>query len=107
MPVNLIILIIVLSLVVYRVGRFIVLDSLIEGTRESVQRWLGNRSHRWWHKLLELLGCPYCITIWVSAATCFAYRVFVESFAVPVFVWLAVAALSLVWWRYIDWEEDD
>lgn len=107
MSVNYLIFVIVLSLVVYRVARFIVLDSLIDGTRENITVWLGHRSHRWWHKLLELIGCPFCVTIWISAFTLIAYRIFVDDFPIPVFTWLAVAAGALIPWRIIDWEEDD
>lgn len=103
---DLLVLIVILSLVNYRVARWIVLDTMIDGTRTTAFQWLANRERLFWHKLLELLGCPYCITVWTSAAACFATRLFVGPFPMPVFVWLAVAAGSLIPWRYVDWEDD-
>lgn len=105
MSLNELVMIVVLSAVVYRVGRFLVLDTMIEGTRDRIFGWLAHRERFFWHKLLDLLGCPYCITVWVAAGACLAWRLFVGDFAAPVFVWLAVSAGSLVFWNYIDSED--
>jgi hypothetical protein len=104
MQVSDLILVVILSAVTYRVGRFIALDSMFEGTRERVYAWLLGHDRFIWHKIAELLGCPYCITVWVAAATCFAYRVAVEPFAAPVFVWLAVSTGALIFWAIVDSE---
>jgi hypothetical protein len=103
---DLLILIIILSLVVYRLGRFVVLDTMFEGTRDKVLGWMHRRDRFFWHKLAELLGCPYCITVWIAAGACLAWRWFVAPFPAPVFVWLAVAAGSLMAWRVVDSERD-
>ena len=99
-------LIVILSLVVYRVARFIVLDTLVEVTRSKAYMWLLSRERPIFHKIHELLSCPYCITIWVSAATVLTYDIAVDPMPMPVFVWLAVAAGSLIPWRIIDWDDD-
>jgi hypothetical protein len=100
-----IVLLIVLSAVSYRVSRFLLLDSLIDETRNSVLEWLEMHPNRFTLKLLELLGCPYCVTIWVSAATVGVTALFVEDpIPMPVWTWLATATGSLVFWRWIDSE---
>lgn len=100
---SLIELIIVLSLVTYRVTRFFILDSLIEVTRDRVYVWLETHPNRFTMKLIELIRCPYCMTIWVAAGAVVIIDVFTDqSVPMPVFAWLAVAAASLVWWRIID-----
>jgi hypothetical protein len=101
---DLLILIVVLSLVTYRLGRFVVLDSMFEGTRDKTLGWMHRRGNFFWVKTAELLGCPYCITVWLAAGACLAWRVFVESYPAPVFVWLAVSAGSLMAWRVVDSE---
>jgi len=106
MSVNMLIMIIVLSLVVYRVGRFVVLDSMFEQTRDKTLGWMHHRRTFGWVKLAELLGCPYCITVWIAAGACLAWRWFVEPFPAPVFVWLAVSAGSLICWKIVDSERD-
>lgn len=102
MQVSTLIMIIVLSATVYRISRFIVLDTMFEGTRAQVFGRLAMSERFIWHKIAELLGCPYCITVWISAASCVAWRIFVGPFEAPVFVWLAVSTGSLLFWRAID-----
>jgi hypothetical protein len=93
-----------LSMVVYRVGRFIVLDTLIEEVRDKSYEWLEKRSSMFWRKIMELIGCPWCITIWVAAATVAVADGFI-SVPLPFFTWLATATGSLVWWAIIDSED--
>ncbi len=97
---------ILLSLVVYRVSRFIVLDTLIDGTRQKVEDWLmEHRSRLVFRKLYELIGCPYCVTIWVSLfAVLFSYRL-LESVPLPVFTWLAGSSGALLVWAIVDSDE--
>jgi hypothetical protein len=108
---SLALLIIVWSLVVYRVARFVILDELIAEPRD----WVMDRLERakpdrlvpaWKQKLAILLGCPYCVTPWIAAATLVAHRLFVGSFAIPVWCWLAVAAGAVIVYRYVDTEDD-
>jgi hypothetical protein len=78
---------------------------MIEGTRDRIFGWMHHRQSFFWQKVVELLGCPYCITVWVAAAACIAWRLLVEPFPAPVFVWLAVSAGSLIVWRIVDSEQ--
>lgn len=93
-----------LSATVYRIGRFIVLDTLIDEVRDKVYEWLELRGTKFWMKILELLGCPWCITIWVAAAVVAVTDIYI-SVPLPVFVWLGSAAGSLVFWAIIDSED--
>jgi hypothetical protein len=102
---ELLILIVVLGLVTYRVSRFIVLDTLWESWRDRLHAWLMSKPALWRIKLHELLGCPFCVTIWVSAGACLLTRWFVGSFAMPVWAWLGAATFALVVWEYVDAEE--
>jgi len=104
---NYLVLVIVLSAVTYRVARFVVLDTLVENQRFKVYAWLLNHEHWFFHKIHELLSCPYCITIWISGFVVGAYMIFVGSMPMPVFTWLAVATGSLLYWRAIDYEQDN
>lgn len=97
---------VILGAVTYRVARFIVLDTLIDGTRDKAQGWLEARIDKLaWRKLLELSGCPWCITVWVAGAATLATRIFVGSFPMPVWVWLGAATWGLVFWKIIDSED--
>lgn len=99
-------LIIILGLVTYRVSRFLVLDTLIDEIRDRVIGWLEPRQHRLgWRKLLDLLGCPYCITVWVAAGAVAAHHFIVDPVPMPVWTWLGVATVSLAVWAVIDNEE--
>jgi hypothetical protein len=102
---QLLILIVILGLVTYRVSRFIILDTLIEGWRDVFHSWLLSKPKLWRVKLEELLGCPFCVSIWVSAGACLLTRWLVGSFAMPVWVWLGAATVALVVWEIIDAEE--
>jgi hypothetical protein len=100
-------LLVVLSAVSYRTGRFIALDTLIDGTRTRVLSWLvKSNAHGfrplWKEKLAELIGCPYCITIWTSGATTALTWSIVPSMPLPLFTWLAAATGALVLWSVID-----
>jgi hypothetical protein len=98
---------IVLSAVTYRVARFIVLDTLVDVPRDKVHGWLELHPNALSRKVLELLGCPWCITIWVSAATVVVHDAVVsDGVAVPVWTWLTVAVGSLLLWHVLDSEPD-
>lgn len=96
---------VILGAVTYRVGRFIVLDTMIDGTRDKFIGWLEARSNKLaYAKIMELFGCPFCITVWVAAGAVFTTRIFAGSFPMPIWVWLATAATALVFWRVVDSE---
>ena len=100
-----IVLLIVLSAVTYRVSRFIILDTLIDEPRNWVMDKLEMRPNLLTSKLIDLLGCPYCITIWVSAAVVAITSAVGYDMPLPVWSWLAVASGALVVWNLVDSED--
>jgi hypothetical protein len=102
MSVSDLILLVVLSAVSYRVGRFIALDTLIDNPRARLLLWLGDRGAAC-RKIAELIGCAYCVTIWTSAGAVAITTLFVDV-RFPVWVWLASATGALVFWSIIDSE---
>lgn len=98
------VLVIILSAVVYRLARFLVLDTLIDEPRNCVLAWLERRPTLFWSKILDLLGCPWCITIWVSAAVVAATDIYGISVPLPLWTWLATATGSLIFWNILDSE---
>jgi hypothetical protein len=121
--VNPFLLLILCSAVTYRVSRFIVLDTMIEGTRDSfiakLTTWpdstgrtrVINRDEAtyeliplWRRKIVELVGCPWCVTIWVGAAVTLLTHFIVEPVPAPILWWLTISSLALVLWAIIDAE---
>lgn len=60
----------------YRITRLIVSDTIIKKTRIRVQWWFeshyekkygGTDDDNWNSKIAYLLGCPWCMSIWVGA----------------------------------------
>lgn len=94
---------VLLGLVVYRVTRFAILDSLIEAPRDRVHAWLLTRDKAGWRKLQELLACPFCLTIWIAAGAVAITDGF-TSVPLPVWVWLGSATVALLVWAQIDTE---
>jgi hypothetical protein len=93
---------VLIGAVAYRVGRFIVLDTMFEGTRDRLVGVLEARSHKlFFEKALELVRCPYCITVWTSGAVC-ATVYSVSTLPFPVLVWGVSSAVALVFWRVVD-----
>jgi len=119
MPLSWLVTWIALSACVYRVTRFIIRDTLIEGVRDKFLRWLlpppsftfdmnvgvmpeMPKAPAWWRtKLHELLTCPYCVGIWVSAVGTAITDAFI-SVPLPVFMWVAASTGSLAFWRYVE-----
>lgn len=101
--------IIVLSLVTYRVTRFLIEDSLIAAPRFHLKRWIsGNEAGiklfntpKWRAKLIELSECPYCISVWVAlAATLISSAA--ASVPQPVWVWLATCGGTMMVWTFVE-----
>jgi Protein of unknown function (DUF1360) len=102
---ELLITVIIAGLVVYRVTRFVILDSMIEGTRDWIEgKLIGDKPNLIRDKLDDLFHCPYCLSVWISAAT-IAVADRYRSVPLPVFAWLATAAACMVVWTIV--EDDD
>lgn len=94
---------VLLSLACYRVTRFIVSDTIIDGFRIWLHTViLGKKPKTWREKLQELISCPFCISVWIAAGLVVVTDLFVDSFPLPVFQWLAIAAGALVIWRIVE-----
>lgn len=96
-------LVLLLGLAVARATRLYRDDSMTEGLRERVTGWLDyhgtadrHRPRRWRHGfdwLSEMLGCPWCLSGWLSIlAVVVVDSATSRSVPVPFLSWLAV------WW---------
>lgn len=109
-------LLVVLSLVSYRVTRLIVLDHLFDGARETVvAKWIlrcGDMAYLpfaladetrplWRRKLATLLTCQFCSSAYVSAGAVTITDAY-TSVPLPVWAWLAVWSGGLLAWRIIE-----
>lgn len=117
--------IVVLSLVTYRCTRFIIDDALIDAQRCWVQKKIAGRqgsevgpprgsfpicgkliyvvpTAAWRAKLLELLDCPYCVSVWVALGSVMSARLAGPGVPQPFWVWLATAGGTMFWWKLIE-----
>lgn len=100
----------------WRITRFLVLDDLIGGTRSKLVDALERRpapgqvdydedkaKNLLTYKLWLLITCPWCVGIYVSAGVLVTARIFcLDSIPMPIFTWLAIAALQLIPYNYLD-----
>jgi hypothetical protein len=96
--------VVILGLVVYRVTRFFLKDSMIEEPRTWFYgKLVGDMEKQsWWRdKLYELLDCPYCFSVWVSAGGTIVMMQF-RSVPLPVYVWLCGSTVALVIWHFLE-----
>lgn len=98
---------VILTAATYRIARFVLLDDLINGTRDKFYVWLAEPEKLNLVKLkgTELFSCPYCITVWIAAAVVAFWSLVVHDEWIGwsfLLVWPAVSAGSLVWWTVID-----
>lgn len=101
----------------WRITRFLVADDLIGGTRDKAINALERRPRPdepgydedkarnfLAFKLWLLITCPWCVGIYVSAGVLIGYRIFVDDVPMPIYTWLAIAALQLIPYNYLDGE---
>lgn len=90
----------------YRFGRFIVLDSMFEGTRDKFKGWLttGKKMSIWKLKVDELITCPFCVTGWTSLIVVIATDIF-HHLPLIVLWWGATWVGALLTWGLIDSDE--
>lgn len=99
-------LILVLGLVVYRVTRFIVLDTLVDVPRDWVHNRLMSTKRRWGPYLAKLIGCPWCVSVWVSAGAVALTMILTNhDIVMPVWTWLAAAAVAVLAYNVTDAED--
>ncbi len=103
---------ILLPFAVYRITRFFIMDTVIDGTRDKIHNWLLRPNDDQEVPLLrfkahELLSCPYCLSVWVAAACVVFWSLVIAdqwigwSFLI---FWPAVAGAALVPYEYVDAE---
>lgn len=93
------------SLAVYRVTRFVILDTLIAHQRIWLMNLvLGKKPNRAREKVHELLGCPYCVSPYMAAFAVAGTDHYV-SVPLPWLQWLAVCAGSLIVWKFVEGDE--
>lgn len=63
--INLLVLL-VLGIAAYRITRFLVIDTLFEGSRNKFHTWLANKQGMIYDKILDLTSCTWCLGFWVS-----------------------------------------
>ena len=97
-------LLILYSLVSYRLTRFVHSDTILDEIRDRFQIWLVTKEKLWADKIYELSACPYCISVYTSAGTVLAARHY-QDFPMPFYVWLAVCGLTMVIWRVVEKDE--
>jgi hypothetical protein len=96
--------VLVLAFVVYRITRFLIKDTLIDGQRQWVHsKILGVNPKAWRDKLYELIDCPYCLSVWIAAGTVAATDAF-TSVPLPVLAWLSTCGATMVLWHIIEVE---
>jgi len=109
---------ILLALVVGRVTRYITSDTMFEETRDRLVIWLkdpvqsqnddgtfkarSKRKQVLGGKLGELITCPWCVSIYVSAGTVFVHRLIVEPLPQPVWWWLALSMTAVLFIEFTD-----
>ena len=99
--------------VIWRITRFLLLDALIDGPRELFRHWLGQEANtrRFSRaayylrtKLLVLLECAFCVSIWVSAGALVGWSAITWTWPGWLFIptWLSGSTWCMVLYRYID-----
>lgn len=101
--------VLILAFAVYRITRFVVSDNLIDAQRWWVQKKLAQSDPpmirdgmpAWRKKLLELLECPYCVSVWVTLAAGIPCCLFWSVPLYPITL-LAAAGAAMVVWRVVE-----
>jgi hypothetical protein len=55
------------SLAVARVTGLVTQDAITEGARDRLLVWLDDRPKTLGQFLADLIGCPWCVSMWISA----------------------------------------
>lgn len=92
-------LLVVMSLFVYRINRFIIRDTIFDRPRAALINWLLPK--RGGDVIVDLITCPFCIGVWVSGAS-ITVAAQISDVPMPVYMWLASAAGSMLAWRAIE-----
>lgn len=69
----------VLAAASFRVTRFIVIDDLISTPREAIRSWFLNKGRKIGFKLYDLIGCTWCVGMYISASI---YWIYLQDFEI-------------------------
>lgn len=97
---------ILFSFVAWRVTRFWIKDSLPEESRMKLEGWLSKRVAKLrYRKALELITCPWCISVWVAAGLTGLWRwqEGTTGWFLTGVLWLSVSGGAMACWR--TWED--
>ena len=107
MNASLLVAVVLMGLAGWRVTRFLLLDSMFEGTRFTVEHHFGTRPGFLNRKLNELISCPWCVSVWVCAGLTALWR-WQEGDGLGWFatglVWLATCGAAMAAWK--QWEDE-
>ena len=92
---------VLMSAASYRIARFIQLDTMINRPRDLFHGWIANHPNRVTIWLQDMLTCPWCLTVWTSAAVTAAVAIF-HPIPLDVLYWLGTCTGALVFWRVLD-----
>lgn len=90
---------IILSFFVYRINRFIIRDTIFDRPRAALINWLLPK--RGGAVVVDLITCPFCIGVWVAGVST-AVAANITNIPIPVYLWLASAAGSMVVWKVVE-----
>lgn len=94
--------IVVVSLAAYRITRFCIEDSMFDGTRLRLILWLKEKRSLLASKVLDLIECPYCLSVWACAGVVSVVDVLGFSVPLPGLVWLASCGGTMIVWMIVE-----
>lgn len=89
---------VVLGLVTFRLAMFATFDAIFDVPREWVHKQLLKRNHP---KLLQLVSCHVCLSVWFAAAVTAITLAFTDV-PLPVWTWLGALGVELIAWRIVN-----
>ena len=100
--------IIVLGFAAFRITRFLVIDSLLDGSRTRFHVFLSNRQGKlkfFSEKLLDLTSCTWCTGAWI---TLLLYSLYIWHNPIDFtrFDWISVFAVAGIQGLLHAWEPD-
>lgn len=105
--VNLALLWALVTVACYRVTRLVVEDTIWEDTRDRLITRLQRKERGFGFKVSVLLGCPFCVSVWVASAAWVLLWIFTDSLPLPWLWWPAIAgSTALVYEVLVRWPEE-
>lgn len=93
--------IIIASLITYRITRLAIDDTILDTPRIWFHQLLIGRTGKFRIWFYNLITCKYCLSVWIAAAVVAILNIWLPV-AVPVAMWPAAAAGSLIVWKIAE-----